>query len=129
MPINNPYTQRLERERSDILRRKRNIESFLKAPWSISDSVDRNNAIRDAQSHLRYLQREYEKVCHELGRVEQGELKMFSVASVQGSSTVAGSVLGTKFYRSWQLAEVSLCRRGANPDCRAEIFSSRRRIP
>jgi hypothetical protein len=60
--------------------------------------------------------------------VEQGELPAFSVASVAGSSTVAGSVLGTKFYGSWQLAEVSLCRAGANPDARAEIFSSRRRI-
>jgi hypothetical protein len=60
--------------------------------------------------------------------VEQGELPAFSVASVQGSSTVAGSVLGTKFYSSWQLAEVSLCRSGANPDARAEIFSSRRRV-
>jgi hypothetical protein len=61
--------------------------------------------------------------------VEQGELKAFSVASVPGSSTVAGSVLGTKFYGSWQLAEVSLCRTGANPDCQAEIFSNRRKIP
>jgi hypothetical protein len=61
--------------------------------------------------------------------VEQGELTAFSVASTNGSSTVDGSVLGTKFYGSWQLAEVSLCRQGANPDCRAEIFSSRRTFP
>jgi hypothetical protein len=38
--------------------------------------------------------------------VEQGKLKAFSVASVPGSSTVDGSVFGTKFYGSWQLAEV-----------------------
>jgi hypothetical protein len=61
--------------------------------------------------------------------VEQSELRAFSVASMAGSSTIDGAVMGTKFYGSWQLAEVSLCRTGANPDARAEIFSSRRRIP
>jgi hypothetical protein len=61
--------------------------------------------------------------------VEQGELRAFSVASAKGSSTVAGSVLGTKFYGSWQLSEVSLCRVGANPDCNSvEIFSRRRKV-
>jgi hypothetical protein len=60
--------------------------------------------------------------------VEQGELRAFSVAHVKGSSTIAGSVMGTKFYGSWQLAEISLCRTGANPDARAEIFSRRRKI-
>jgi hypothetical protein len=62
--------------------------------------------------------------------VEAGELRAFSVASVKGSSTIAGSVMGTKFYGSWKLAEVSLCRSGANPDCNnVEIFSRRRKIP
>jgi hypothetical protein len=61
--------------------------------------------------------------------VEQGELKAFSVASIPGSSTVDGAVFGTKFYGSWQLAEVSLCRAGANPDCNnVQIFSSRRKV-
>jgi hypothetical protein len=62
--------------------------------------------------------------------VEQGELRAFSVASVKGSSTVAGSVLGTKFYSTWTLSEISLVRTPANPDCNnVEIFSRRRRIP
>jgi hypothetical protein len=62
--------------------------------------------------------------------VEQGDLRAFSVASIPGSGTVDGSVFGTKFYGSWQLAEVSLCRNGANPDCNnVQIFSPRRKFP
>jgi hypothetical protein len=64
----NPHQARLERERSDIMRRQRNVKSFLANPWRIIDSVDRNNMIRDAQSQLLYLEREYERVCYELGR-------------------------------------------------------------
>jgi hypothetical protein len=60
--------------------------------------------------------------------IEQGVLKSFSVASVAGSSHVSGAVFGVRFYNQWQLAEVSLCKQGANPDCRAEIFSHRRKI-
>jgi hypothetical protein len=61
--------------------------------------------------------------------VEQGELRGFSVASVKRSSTVAGSVLGTKFYSTWTLSEISLVRTPANPDCNnVEIFSHHRKI-
>jgi hypothetical protein len=62
--------------------------------------------------------------------VEQGELKAFSVASAPGSHhKISGAVLGTLFYSEWTLGEISLCRTGANPDARAEIFSSRRKFP
>jgi phage head maturation protease len=61
--------------------------------------------------------------------VEQGEMRGLSVASVAGTCTVASSVMGTKFFGSWQLSEVSICRSPANPDCHFEIFSSRRKIP
>jgi hypothetical protein len=66
---------------------------------------------------------------HAWSLVEQGELRALSVASVPSTSKIDGAVLGTKFYGSWQLAEVSLCRVGANPDCNdVQVFSNRRRI-
>jgi hypothetical protein len=66
---------------------------------------------------------------HVWSLVEQGELRGFSVASVPNSSVISGAVYGTKFYGSWQLAEVSLVRTPANPDCNnVEIFSSRRKV-
>jgi hypothetical protein len=62
--------------------------------------------------------------------VEQGELRAFSVASAPSTPhRIDGAVLGTRFVGEWTLGEVSLCRQGANPDCRAEIFSSRRKFP
>jgi hypothetical protein len=60
--------------------------------------------------------------------VQQGTLKAFSGAAEPGSATAVGSVLDVKFYGQWTLSEVSLCLQGANPDCRTEIFSSRRKV-
>jgi hypothetical protein len=40
-----------------------------------------------------------------------------------------GSVLDVKFFGTWKLSEVSLCKQGANPDCNdVEIFSHRRKL-
>jgi hypothetical protein len=61
--------------------------------------------------------------------IRQGELRAFSGAAERGSSPEeAGEVLGVKFYGAWTLGEVSLCKSGANPDCRAEIFNPRCKI-
>jgi hypothetical protein len=61
--------------------------------------------------------------------IEQGVLRGFSQGTVKGSTSISGSVLGTKFYDTWQLGEVSLVRTPANPDCNnVEIFSRRRKV-
>jgi hypothetical protein len=69
MPINNPYAARLEEERRNLLRRKTGLKRFLeKAPFLISDSVDLRNSVRNCHNELRYIEREYERVCFALGR-------------------------------------------------------------
>lgn len=49
--------------------------------------------------------------------IESGETRCFSGAADQSSWRLAGEVDGVKFYDSWWLKEVSVCRTGANPDC------------
>ncbi len=49
--------------------------------------------------------------------VMRGELKGFSGAADHSTMRLQGHVNGIKIYDAWRLKEVSLCERGANPDC------------
>jgi hypothetical protein len=51
-----------------------------------------------------------------------GKLVGLSGAFAPDSLRLAGVVDGCKFYDRWRLAEVSLCRKGANPDCWCQII-------
>jgi hypothetical protein len=51
-----------------------------------------------------------------------GEYRALSVSSLPGSATLKGVVDGIRFYDEWTLREVSICRKGANPDAEFEIF-------
>ena len=53
--------------------------------------------------------------------VQTGELQCLSVAVAPDGCEVEAEVEGVRFYSKWRLAEVSIVRRGANPDCRFEI--------
>lgn len=48
-----------------------------------------------------------------------GETRCLSVLAKNGHT--AAIVDGAKFYDTWELGEVSVCRRGANPDCKFRI--------
>ena len=52
--------------------------------------------------------------------IEDGELRCFSAGSVDNK--VQGVVDGIKFISSWRMRELSICRKGANPDARFEIM-------
>lgn len=54
--------------------------------------------------------------------IESGEVRAFSVAAVRGTARVQGVVEGAVFFDRWKLEEVSVCRRGANPDCQFSIY-------
>jgi hypothetical protein len=58
--------------------------------------------------------------------IESGEVRAFSVGpgDTKVKSYVQAEVDGVKFIEGWWLGEVSICRRGANPDCVFEIFKS-----
>ena len=53
--------------------------------------------------------------------VNSGELGGFSVGSED--ARLQAVVDGVKFYDVWRLTEVSICRRGANPDCIIEVMA------
>lgn len=53
--------------------------------------------------------------------IEKGETLCFSVAAKKGTARVQALVDGAHFYDRWELEEVSVCRRGANPDCKFRI--------
>ena len=55
--------------------------------------------------------------------ITSGETLSFSGAALPGSTTAEAEVDGVKFYSNWTLGEVSICRKGANPDCWAQIFN------
>lgn len=53
-----------------------------------------------------------------------GEARCFSGAGKD--MRLRGVVDGIRYYDCWKLYEVSVCRRGANPDCHFEIATSNR---
>ena len=53
--------------------------------------------------------------------VNSGELGAFSVGSED--ARLQAVVDGVKLYDVWRLTEVSICRRGANPDCIIEVMA------
>lgn len=53
--------------------------------------------------------------------IQSGEARCFSGAADQKSLRLRGVVDGHEFYDEWTLSEVSVCRKGANPDCTFEI--------
>ena len=53
--------------------------------------------------------------------VKSGELCAFSVGTED--ARLQAEVDGVKFYDVWRLTEVSICRRGANPDCIIEVMA------
>lgn len=54
--------------------------------------------------------------------IVQGELKCLSVGILRSSIKLRGVVDGVKYIDEWCLQEVSICRRGANPDCYFEVY-------
>lgn len=53
--------------------------------------------------------------------VESGDFRCLSVGG-GGRFHVQGVVDGITYYDQWELTEVSICRKGANPDCYFEIL-------
>jgi hypothetical protein len=53
---------------------------------------------------------------------ERGETLCFSVATKPGTTKLQGLVDGVRFFSEWELKEVSVCRQGANPDCKFHIL-------
>jgi hypothetical protein len=53
--------------------------------------------------------------------IESGEARCFSVDSINGKTTMKGIVNGHPYFDQWELKEVSVCFKGANPDCRFDI--------
>lgn len=51
--------------------------------------------------------------------IESGEARCFSVCA--SNNQLKGIVEGNKFYDEWTLKEVSVCFKGANPDCVFDI--------
>jgi hypothetical protein len=49
--------------------------------------------------------------------IESGEVRCFSGAAAPSSLRVKGIVDGVTYYDAWTLSEVSVCPKGANPDC------------
>lgn len=56
--------------------------------------------------------------------IMRGEARAFSAAAADGAH-VSGIVDGVNYFDDWRLAEVSICRAGANPDARLEVFIGR----
>ena len=55
------------------------------------------------------------------GLIQDGELACLSVGPAD--SRLQAEVDGVKFYDQWRLKEVSICRKGANPDCIFEVLN------
>ncbi len=54
--------------------------------------------------------------------IQDGTVRCFSISSADDQFRhVQGVVDGITFYDRWRLREVSICRKGANPDCVSEI--------
>lgn len=58
------------------------------------------------------------------GLIESGKARCFSVAVLEGSDKMKGVVDGNLYFDQWELREVSVCFKGANPDCYFSIVSS-----
>lgn len=56
--------------------------------------------------------------------IESGKARCFSVSSMKGSAKLKGIVDGNNYFDQWELEEVSVCFKGANPDCCFEIVTS-----
>lgn len=56
---------------------------------------------------------------HAWDLIKSGETRCFSTGSKSLETAV---VDGKKFVDAWTLDEVSICRRGANPDCKFDVF-------
>jgi len=54
--------------------------------------------------------------------IQCGDLRAFSGAAARDSMKLQGVVEKKKFYSEWRLGEVSICRKGANPDSIFEIW-------
>jgi hypothetical protein len=54
--------------------------------------------------------------------IQLRELTCLSVATENGAQ-IDAVVDGVRFYKAWRLKEVSVCRQGANPDCRFAIYA------
>jgi len=54
--------------------------------------------------------------------IRSGDLGCFSGAAARDGMKIQGVVDGKAFYDEWRLREVSICRRGANPDSIFEIW-------
>jgi hypothetical protein len=57
--------------------------------------------------------------------IVRGELRAFSGAALADGLKLQGVVEGTKFYDEWRLGEVSIARKGANPDCVFEVWNGK----
>lgn len=54
--------------------------------------------------------------------IESGKALCFSVGGESRSFRLRGVVDGHRYYDRWRLKEVSVCRKGANPDCTFSIY-------
>jgi len=54
--------------------------------------------------------------------IQCGDLRCFSGAAARDGLKIQGVVDGKTFYDEWRLREVSICRKGANPDSIFEIW-------
>lgn len=54
--------------------------------------------------------------------IKNGTVSCLSIAPVRGNSTPLATVDGIRFFSAIKLAEVTICREGANPDARFEVY-------
>ncbi|OBQ96813.1 hypothetical protein [Mesorhizobium sp. AA23] len=54
--------------------------------------------------------------------IKNGMVSCLSIAPVRGKSTPLATVDGIRFFSGIKLAEVTICRQGANPDARFEVY-------
>lgn len=81
--------------------------------------------IRKRETEVYVIGRLYENEAadHAWCLIERGETLCFSGAASPGSTHLQGISQGVKFYDRWTLGEVSICPKGANPDCTFSIYS------
>jgi hypothetical protein len=69
MPSNNPYTARLEAELEGVKTRRVQIRKALSSGrWFCGEAFENGRIRRDMEQQLVFLQREYERLHHELGK-------------------------------------------------------------
>jgi hypothetical protein len=56
--------------------------------------------------------------------IQSGEARCFSGAADNKTLRIRGVVDGHTFYDAWELLEVSVCRKGANPDCTFQVIEA-----